>query len=184
MLTKIFTVLLTVSILVMAFLTFYSWSWLGSIGAPASAVTGYEYHAGISWPILWLTATVLLVLANAILWVSGRAWALWVTLIYFQIFVLLRAFWLDPALLAFKNNVGLAEETFTIRPIMAAFLTIIAAAIVFFDQFLVLRLREKTYPKAQIEAVEVEKSGSETDRAMKNSRPEGTRNLRKNGRDD
>ena len=48
MLTKIFTVLLTVSILVMAFLTFYSWSWLGSIGAPASAATGYEYHAGIS----------------------------------------------------------------------------------------------------------------------------------------
>ena len=162
MLIKIYAALLAVSILVMGFLTFYSWSWLGSIGLPASAVSGYEYHAGISWPILWVSATILLVLANSILWAKGRLWPIWTTLAYFQIFVLLRAFWLDPALLAFKNNAGLTDATFTIRPIMAALLIIIAAAIVFFDQFLVLRLKEKTYSKADLATADDQKSDPKT----------------------
>jgi hypothetical protein len=147
MLTKIYLALLASAVLVMSFFTFYSWSWLGSIGSPAAAVSGYEYHAAISWPVLWLSSAILLVLSNAILWATGRSWPLWATLIYFQFFVIVRAFWLDTSLLTFRNDTGLSNDTFTLRPLMAAFLVIIAGAIVFFDQFLVLRLREKTYPK-------------------------------------
>ena len=154
MLIKIFIAFLAVSVLVTGFFTFYSWSWLGSIGAPASAVAGYEYHAGISWPILWISAVVLLIIANSILWTKGQQWPLWTTLIYFQIFVIIRSFWLDASLLAFKSNAGLTDATFTIRPILGALLIFIAAAIVFFDQYLVVQLKEKTYPKAEIEAVD------------------------------
>jgi hypothetical protein len=145
MLTKIYLSLLTLSISAMGFFTLYSWSWLSSIGSPAGAVVGYEYHASASWPVLWLSASILLILANSILWVTGRLWPMWTTLLYFQMFVLIRAFWLDPALLNFKNAAGFADSTFTVAPILAAFLIIIAAAIVFFDQFLILRMKEKTY---------------------------------------
>ncbi len=184
MLTKIYLALLAISVLMMSFFTFYSWSWLGSIGLPAAAVSGYEYHAGISWPVLWLSATVLLVLSNSILWATGRSWPLWTTLIYFQVFVIVRAFWLDTSLLAFKNNAGLTGDTFTLRPIMAAFLVIIAAAIVFFDQFLVFRLREKTFPKAGVAAPDVETSKAKSNGQNSDSRPDDQESTGKNGRDD
>ncbi len=154
MLTKIYLFLLALSTAAMGFFTLYSWSWLNSIASPAGAVVGYEYHASASWPVLWLSASILLILANSILWVSGRLWPMWTTLLYFQIFVLIRAFWLDPALLSFKNDAGIADSTFTIAPILAAVLIIMAAAIVFFDQFLILRLKEKTYPAIEPESIE------------------------------
>ena len=152
MLTKIFIGVLALSVLATGFFAFYSWSWLGSIGAPAPAVAGYEYHASISWNLLWISALILLVLGNSILWAKGSLWPLWTALIYFLAFVIVRAFWLDAALLTFKNNAGMTDATFTIRPIMAALLIIISAAIVFFDQYLVMRLKEKTYPKSDPES--------------------------------
>ncbi len=161
MLIKIYISLLTLSVAAMGFFTLYSWSWLGSIGSPAGAVAGYEYHAGASWPVLWLSASILLILANSILWVTGRLWPMWTTLLYFQIFVLIRAFWLDPTLLNIKNAAGIADSTFTVAPILAAILIIIAAAIVFFDQFLILRLKEKTYP-----AIEPEHIRNDADNAV------------------
>ncbi len=166
MLIKSYIVLLAVSIAVMSFFSLYSWSWLGSIGSPVSAVAGYEYHAGLSWPFLWLSASILLILANSILWISGRLWPIWGTLLYFQAFVLIRAFWLDRALLGYKNAAGMTDSTFTVAPIMAALLIVIAGAIVFFDQFLVLRLRAKTYPGSE------ETSAAEHDPPSENPRPE------------
>jgi hypothetical protein len=170
MLIKIYIALLALSILIIGFFTLYSWSWLGSIGSPARAVAGYEYYAGLSWPILWLSASLLLVLANSILWVTGRVWPMWTTLIYFQIFVLLKAFWLDPALLAFQNASGMTNETFTIGPLLAAILIIIAAAIVFFDQFLLIRLKEKTFPESlQIAAEPKDESNPKEDESPRSS---------------
>lgn len=141
-----YLVILAVAIIVMAFFTFYSWSWLQSIGLPAAAVAGYEYHAGLAWPALWIATIALLVLGNAILWVRGRAWAMWVTFIYFSAFVIIRYFWLDQAFFQFKKTHDLFDGSFSIAPLMAVILVVIMAAIVFFDQFIVLRLRAKTYP--------------------------------------
>lgn len=154
MLIKIFLALLAAAIAVMGFFTFYSWSWLGSIGSPASAVSGYEYHSGLSWPFLWLSATILLIIANSVAWTTRKLWPLWTTLIFFQVFVLIRTFWLDRAFSSFKAEAGLADPAITLAPIFAAMLIVIAAAIVFFDQFLVLRLREKTFPEETVSAVE------------------------------
>ncbi len=146
--SKIYLVILAIAIVVMAFFTFYSWSWLQSIGLPAAAVAGYEYHAGLAWPALWVLTIALLVLGDAILWVSGRAWAMWVTFIYFSVFVIIRYFWLDQAFFQFKKTHGLFDGSFSIAPLMAVILVVLMAAIVFFDQFIVLRLRAKTYPTA------------------------------------
>ena len=87
-----------------------------------------------------------LFLKDAILWVSGRAWAMWVTFIYFSAFVIIRYFWLDQAFFQFKKTHGLFDGSFSIAPLMAVILVVLMAAIVFFDQFIVLRLRAKTYP--------------------------------------
>ncbi len=146
--SKIYLVILAVAIIVMAFFTFYSWSWLQSIGLPSAAVAGYEYHAALAWPALWLPTIALLVLGNAVLWTTGRAWAMWVTFIYFSAFAVVRYFWLDQAFFQFRKTNGLFDGSFSIAPLMAVVLVVIMAAIVFFDQFIVLRLRAKTYPAA------------------------------------
>ena len=150
--SKIYLVILAVAIIVMAFFTFYSLSWLQSIGLPAAAVAGYEYHAGLAWPALWIATIALLVLGNAILWASGRAWAMWVTFIYFSAFAVIRYFWLDQTYFQFKKTNGLFDGSFSIAPLMAVILVVLMAAIVFFDQFIVLRLRAKTDPAAAKEA--------------------------------
>ncbi len=150
--SKIYLAILAVAIVVMAFFTFYSWSWLQSIGLPAAAVAGYEYHAELAWPALWILTIALLVLGNAVLWASGRAWAMWITFIYFAAFVIIRYFWLDKAFLGFRTTHGLTDSSFSVAPLMAVILVVLMAAIVFFDQFIVLRLRTKTYPSAEKEA--------------------------------
>lgn len=147
--SKIYLAVLAVAFLGMAFFTFYSWSWLQSIGLPAAAVAGYEYHARLAWPSLWFATIILLVLGNAILWTSGRAWAMWLTFIYFSAFALTRYFWLDRVFLEFRTVNGLTDSSFSAAPLMAVILVVVMAAIVFFDQFIVLRLRAKTYPAAE-----------------------------------
>lgn len=146
--SKIYLVILAIAIIVMAFFTFYSWSWLQSIGLPAAAVAGYEYHAGLAWPALWILTIALLAVGNVILWTSGRAWAMWVTFIYFSAFAVIRYFWLDQAFFQFRKTNGLFDGSFSIAPLMAVILVVLMAAIVFFNQFIVLRLRAKTYPVA------------------------------------
>ncbi|MEQ1921919.1 MAG: hypothetical protein ABL952_05375 [Pyrinomonadaceae bacterium] len=161
MLSKIYLGVLAIAIIAMAFLTFYSWSWLQSIGLPAAAVAGYEYHAGMAWPALWILTIALLVLGNAILWASGRAWAMWVTFIYFSTFAVIRYFWLDQAFFQFNKTNGLFDGSFSIAPLMAVILVVLMAAIVFFDQFIVVRLRAKTYPAAAKEDTPAESEADE-----------------------
>ena len=134
---------LAVSIAVMAFFTYYSWSWLQSIGLPAAAVDGYTYHEGLAWPALWIFSAILLLLGNAVLWTGSRSWALWATFLYFSVFVIIRYFWLDPAYFQFKKSNGLFDGSLSLGPIMAVVLVVLMAIIVFFDKFLVLRLKAK-----------------------------------------
>jgi hypothetical protein len=161
MLSKVYIALLAIFTAIMVFFTYYSWSWLDSIGSPTAAIAGYEFHSSSSWTVLWLSAAGLLLLANSILWVTGRIWSMWATFTYFSLFVVIKAFWLDPASLFFMASAGMTDQTFTVGPIMATILIIVAASIVFFDQFLLIRLREKTFPtvvdddtKSEIEPTE------------------------------
>lgn len=133
----------------MAFFTWYSWSWLQSIGLASAAADGYKYHAGFSWPTLWICTVLLFLIANGVLWASsGRAWALWVTFVFFGTFVAIKYFWLDPEFAQFKVEHNLSEAAFSAGPFLAVIIIGLAAVIAFFDQILVIRLHQKAYPPA------------------------------------
>lgn len=144
--SKIYLGVLGLSIAAMAFFTYYSWSWLGSIGEPSAAIAGYEYHSGLARPALWFSVVILLIIGNVVLWTSGRAWALWTTFLYAAIFIVTRHFWLGPSYWAFWKKSGFAESGFSADPFFGAILIVVVAAVVFFDQFAVVRLRQKMYP--------------------------------------
>ena len=146
MLSKIYLAALGLSFVVMAFFTYYSWSWLQSITQPAVAAAGYEYHAGLAWLVLWISASVLLLLGNAVLWVTGRSWAMWTSFAYFAVFIVVKFFWLDRAFFEFQKEKDLTDSGLSAGPIFAVILIALMAAVVFFDQFIVVRLHQKTYP--------------------------------------
>jgi hypothetical protein len=155
MLTRIYVGGLCVAAALLGFFTYYSWSWLNSIGSPAAAAAGYEYHADLSWTFLWITAVILLFVAKGILWTTGRLWPMWATFVFFAFFVIVRDFWLHPAYLTFRQDSGLGGAAVSARPILAAVLIVVAAAIVFFEQFILLRLKAKTYPDIPVDAEEI-----------------------------
>ena len=148
---KIYFAVLAAAALAMCFFTFYAVSWFGSIGSPKDALAGYEYYAGIGTAFLSISSVILLVLANVILWNSRRGWAMWATLAYFAIFVILRTFWLEKARYNFQNS-----DSFFFTPIIGVILIIAAGAIVFFNQLINLRLQVKMYPPQEMpEDIEV-----------------------------
>lgn len=144
MFSKIYLAALGLSITVMAFFTYYSWSWLQSIGQPAPAIAGYEYHSNLAWITLWITTAVLLLIGNAMLWTTRNAWAMWLTFVYFAVFVVIKYFWLARESVRFSET----APSFSAGPIIGVGLIIALAAVVFVDQFLVVRLLAKMYPEA------------------------------------
>jgi len=146
MFSKIYLSGLAVAFVAMSFLTLYAYSWLGSIGNPADALAGYEFYAGLSSTLLWVSTAFLLIAANIILWNSRRGWAMWTSFAYFSFFVIAHYFWLERALHNFKNSDG-----FFSQPLLGVFLILIFGAIVFFNQYLNLRLNGKMYPPKEDE---------------------------------
>ncbi len=153
---KIYLIALAVLFLPMAFLSYYSWSWLQSIGSPQNVVLNYNYWSNFSWSYLWISTIILLIIANVLFWKTRRAWALWTTFLYFALFIIVRYFWLDQSLFQYKKTTGLGLGEFSVAPLFGVILCLIAAVIVFFNQFLVKRLQDKMYPpigKAESENV-------------------------------
>ncbi len=144
--SKIFLGLFAVSVFVVSFFSFYAWSWLQSIGDPRAASAGYEYHMGIAWPLLWISAVLLLLLGNAVLWTVRRSWAMWVTFVFLALFIVIRFFWLDRSHTAFLDANNLTSPSLNFGPVFAAVMIVVLAAVVFFNQFLVVRLHERMYP--------------------------------------
>ena len=144
--SKFYLAVLAVAVIVMAFFTYYAWSWLQSIGQPVAAAEGYDYHSGLAWNAIWLFTIAMLICGNAVLWASGRAWAMWATFLYFATVWIIHGFWLEPMSVRFNKESGLSDATVSMAPISAVVLIVLMAIIVFFDKFLVIRLRDKTYP--------------------------------------
>ena len=145
MFSKIYLGLLAIAILVMGTLTFLCYSWLQSIGDPLNVVQNYKNYAGISWTALWISFISLVVFANIFLWKDGKAWALWTSLLFFVAFIVLQTFWLDKSYFAFMKTHNLAESNYFIKPFLGVTISTIAAIGVFFNQFIVLRLRDKMF---------------------------------------
>ena len=144
--SKLYLALLAIALAVMAFFSYYSWSWLQSIGLPAAAVEGYEYHAGLFWIFLWASSIVLLIVGNVMLWLTRNAWAMWATLLYFAVFMLLTYFWLGETAFNFKKQAGLGTGGFSLGPLLGVIFVIGAAVLIFLNQFMVVQLQRKMYP--------------------------------------
>ena len=147
--SKLYLAALGLSITGMAFFTYYSWSWLQSIGLPSVAVEGYRYHTSLAWTFLWISSIVLLIVGNSVLWAGGRAWAMWTTFLFFAAFLAIQYFWLHQSFFQFLKGNGLGDGGLLFAPFSAAILIALAGVIVFFDKFIVIRLRAKTYPEKE-----------------------------------
>lgn len=144
--TKIFLILLAVAFLVMSVLTYLSYAQLQSIGfAPKVIAESFLSYAGVYWTGLWISALALLILSNVILWLKRKAWALWLTFLFFSIFVLIRTWWLNELYAAYAKENNLAEQPLFGLGILGVLLCIATGVGIFFNQFLVLRMRDRMH---------------------------------------
>ncbi|MEZ5347161.1 MAG: hypothetical protein R2681_16560 [Pyrinomonadaceae bacterium] len=156
MLSKIYLGILAIAVLVMTGLTFVCYSWLQSIGNPAAVVENYELYAGLSWNTLWIFFVVLIVFANVVLWKTGRSWTLWTSLLFFVVFIITQTFWLDRAFFDFQQESNLGENSLFLKPFVGITVSVLGAIGVFFDQFIVFRLRNKMFPETVADQEEIE----------------------------
>lgn len=157
--TKIYLILFAVALLAMSFLTYLSYTLLQSIGfAPKDIAESFLGFAATYWTFFWISSLVLLVAANVVLWLTRRAWALWLTLLYFSIFVLARTWWLNEVYYAYAKQNNLAADGFFGYGILGVLICIAVAVGIFFNQFLVLRMRDRLHnvdkPAEEIAVVE------------------------------
>lgn len=142
---KFYAAVLGISIVLSAVFTYYAYTWLQSISAPTSVVQNYEHYAHINWVFLCASSILLLILANIVLWTTRQAWAMWATLLYFAIFILIQTLWLENSFFSYKQQNGFADSTFSLGAFSGILLTVAATVIVYFDQFIVKRLRDKMF---------------------------------------
>lgn len=142
---KIYYVALAIAVLIMASLDFYAYSWLQSTTRPADVAQNYDYFSGWAWIFLWASTIILLVLANVFYWRMQQAWGLWTTFLYFAFFVVVQTFLLESMFDTFRNQNLNAPDKFSAEPFLGVILCIVAAIIVFFDQFFVSRLHKKMF---------------------------------------
>ncbi len=154
MLNKVYLAVLAIAVAVMAFFTFYAWSWLQSIGLPQAAVAGFVYHSTCAATSLWIFVLLLLILANAVLWTTGRAWAMWVTFLFFALFALISNFWMNRMFIDYQQQHFGMDDGLSSGPFLGAIMIIIMGLFVFADQFLLVRVQQKMYPPSIPELTE------------------------------
>ncbi|HEX8289443.1 MAG TPA: hypothetical protein VF556_15685 [Pyrinomonadaceae bacterium] len=145
--SKIYLLTFAVLLLPMLFLSYSSWSWLQSVSAPQAVAANYQYFSSFSWSYLWISTIILLIIGNVLLWTTRRAWALWMTFLYFAFFIIVRYFWLEQSFFQYRQDRGLAGDGLSIQPLIGVVLCALAAVIVFFDQYLIKRLLDKMHPE-------------------------------------
>ncbi len=79
---------------------------------------------------------------------------------FFAVFIICRYFWLEQSFFAFKKANGFWQGEFSLSPFVGVILIVAAAVVIFFNQFLNLRLNERMYPlqesSEKIEVIENE----------------------------
>ncbi len=146
---KIYLTILAAAVLAMGVLLYLPFSWLQSIGAPATVRDNYLYYSNISWMFLLVSSLILLIAGNVVLWKTRRSWAMWTSLLYFAVFMVAQTFWLENSFFRFKQENNFTSDAVSWSSISGVVLIALAAIIVFFDQYLVKRLPDKTYAPVQ-----------------------------------
>lgn len=146
MLNKIYLALFVLALIATTGLTYLTYSQLQSIGfAPATVLQNFDSYSGTHRGFLFVSSLVLLITANAVLWATRRSWAMWLTFLYFAVFLMLNMWWLSDLGFNYQKQNSLSTDSFTLAGIWAAVFVVIAGIGVFFDQFIVLRLRDKMF---------------------------------------
>lgn len=149
MLNKIFLGVFAAAVIGMSILTFYAHRQLQSIGfKPEVIAENFSGADALNWNFLWFSTLALFVLANVVLWTSRRAWALWLTLGYFAVFTLIETWWLGGLFSTYERTNNLTSAGSIGSYVFGAVLCILAAIVVFFSQFLIVRLRDRIHPTA------------------------------------
>jgi hypothetical protein len=107
----------------------------------------------------------LLAVGNVILWLFRQSWALWSSFAFFAVFTLLKSFWLDSVLFNYESTNSLPPSSTFISYFVGVLMCGAVATVVFFNQFLVMRMRDKmhgepTLIKNQTEPLLTEKKES------------------------
>lgn len=161
MFNKIYLAVFFVALLVMVSLTIFAYTQLQSIGfPPIQIVQNFESYDFIHKTALWISSLILLVLANIILWTYRKSWSLWLTFGYFAVFLLLNFWWLGESLVSYKKANNLWDGGFSIGGLVAAIFCVVVGIGIFFNQFLVLRMRDKMFdkPTAEISTISIEEN--------------------------
>ncbi|MBA3334083.1 MAG: hypothetical protein WKF90_06455 [Pyrinomonadaceae bacterium] len=152
---KVYLGILGLMFILMSVLTYLTFSWLQSVDKPTNVVANYEYNADISRTFLWISSIILLILANILFWQTRKSWALWATLLYFAAFTAAQTFWLSQTFFQYQQDKNLTADNFSFgSPFAGAMMIGLAGIFVFFNQYLVKRLYDKTFasqtPAAQM----------------------------------
>lgn len=147
MLNKIYLIALAIFFLVMCILTYLAYDWLGSLTAPNDVVKNFQSWFSTGRIFLLISSLVLIILSNIILWKTRQTFAFWATLGYFVIFILVQTFWLDRAFEQYQIDKKLIEDEISFAPVIGVFMIIAAAFLIFFNQFLALRMHDKMFAK-------------------------------------
>jgi multisubunit Na+/H+ antiporter MnhB subunit len=145
---KIYLIGLAATVLTMGILLYFPYGWLQSKTNPRDVQANYLFYSNISWTFLLISSLILLIAGNVLLWKTRRSWATWASFLYFAIFTIAHKFWLDQAFFSYQKTNYLTESIFTFGALSGAVLIVLAAVIVFFNQYLVKRLHDKMYPAA------------------------------------
>lgn len=148
MFNKIYIGLLAVAVIIASILIYFSFSWLLSIGDPAIAADNFQQYSRITWTYIWVSFLILLILANYLLYTTGKVWFIWSSFAYFGIFIVIHTFWLSQSLRNFQENNNLPEDVM-FSPFVGIGILLAVGIAVFFDQYIVLRLRDKLTVKEQ-----------------------------------
>ena len=147
---KIYALALVVATLVMIILSYLSFSQLQAIGfSPATIADNFRGYESMFREFLWISSLILLIVANVGLWQTRRSSALWLTLLYFAVFVLLDTWWLGSFYFDYRKQNNLTADSFSFSGIFGVILCVSAALVVFFDQFIVLRMRDRMHGEPQ-----------------------------------
>lgn len=144
--TKIYFALLAAASLALGVLASLGYAELQSKGfAPKDIAESFLSYRNLYWQVLCISSLILLVLANVILWTQRRAWAIWTTFGLFALSVLVQSWWLGEVYLEYARENNLIESGFSFDGILGVMLCAAVAAGAFFNQFLVLRMRDRIY---------------------------------------
>ena len=166
--SKIYLVVLAIAVIVMAFFTYYSWSWLQSISDPQGAWESFNYNKRTGVYMLVASTGLLLLIANVVLWVSRSAWAMWTSYIYFTVFVILLLVLMHLLGVQFcEKNVVCVSPSRAIGPMLAVFGILVLGVLVFFNQFFIIKLHAKMYSRNEVSKTD---SDEERDEKEESSR--------------